>query len=102
MFVAEPEITRDILDDAGLFAGIVDLLQMGRQFGDKLAKTYTAALFEVKEFLVDEHHGPDLADIAFEHVARGAVADHGQLQAKQAIKQLKIVLYPVVQLIDEG
>ena len=61
-----------------------------------------AAFLEIEQFFIDEHHGPDLADVALEDIAGDAVLDDGQLQAEEAIEQLEVVLYAMMQFVDEG
>src|ERR1700733_10008349 len=95
MFVAQPDTGGDILQDPGLFPGVIDLLQMCSELGCEFAEAHGIPVFGVEQFLVDEHHGPDLPDIAIQDVAGYTVFDHGQLEAQQAVEQLEIVFYPV-------
>ncbi len=52
--------------------------------------------------MIHQHHGPDLSDIAFQDIPGDAVLNNGKLQAEQAVQELQVILYTMVQLVNEG
>ncbi len=58
--------------------------------------------FKPEQLFIHQHHGLYLAHITPHDLPGSFIIDHGHLQAAEAIQELQVILYAVVQLIDQG